>query len=562
MEKPERKSDIGLPSDNYADDQRRSALNIMEDAVRARREAEKLNVELRDSEMRYRRLFEAARDGILILDAETAQITDANPFIAELLGYRSAALMGKELWQLGFFKDAEANKAAMNELKTKRYIRYDNLPLETKTGGRIDVEFISSMYEEGDHLLIQCNIRDVSERKRLEEDLRKRNEELAAADRSKNQFIAMLSHELRSPLNAIRGWIQILMSPGAKAEDLRTGLSVIDRNSKLQAELISDLLDIHRIASGKIRLEFAAVDLREVIDSAIDAIGPAAAAKAIEIEREMDSTPVIISGDSARLQQVLSNLLGNAIKFTPKGGRILIALRAVDLHAEVVVSDTGQGIIAAALPGIFERFRQGNYPTNRSEGGLGLGLAISKQLVELHGGTISAGSLGAGQGSTFTISLPTVTADTVRPLAGTDKGEEESGSLDGILVLVVDDEADAREPLQKALERAGAETIAVASVGEALAVIEHRPPDVIVSDIAMPGRDGYDLVRSVGVLLATRGKRVPAIALTAYAATEDRDRAMSAGFQKHMTKPVEQAELIAAVAALAASGQADRHFTR
>lgn len=525
---------------------------IMSGMVREVTDRKLLEQELRGSEVRYRRLFESAHDGILILDAETGTIADSNPFISDLLGFSRAELAGKELWEIGLFRDIEASKNAMRELQKEGFIRYQDLPLEAKAGRRIEVEFVSNVYVEGARSVIQCNVRDITERRILEADLELRNEELARADESKNQFIAMLSHELRSPLNAIRGWIQILRRPDARAEDVHKGLEVIDRNSKAQAELISDLLDVHGIAAGKIRLELATIDLQEAIDLAVTGLTPVAAAKEIDIVWARGAAPTLVSGDALRLHQVLSNLIGNSIKFTPKGGHVRVTLRQQAGRAELVVSDTGQGISVAALPHIFERFRQADPDTTRYEGGLGLGLSIARRLVELHGGTITASSPGKGRGATFSVSLPLLVAGAVLPPVRDDgAGDETPVSLGGLLVLLVDDEADAREPVRRVLEGAGAETIAVASADQALAVFEDRRPDVIVSDIAMPGRDGYDLMRSICALPPTRGRRVPGIALTAFAAAEDRERAKRAGFQVHLTKPVGRAELIAAVAALA-----------
>lgn len=518
-------------------------------------ERRKADRALQESEARKAAMLQAALDCVITIDHE-GRIIEFNPAAERTFGRRREEVMGEQMADLII-------PTRLRERHRQGFAHY----LATGEGPVIDRRIeMPALRTDGTELIVELGItrihvegppmftaylRDITERKHLEEDLKNRNEELAEADKSKSQFIAMLSHELRSPLNAIRGWIQILKRPGATDEEFRMGLEVIDRTSKAQAELISDLLDIHGIAAGKIRLELAPVDLREVIDSAVNAIVPAAMAKEIRVDREMEPAPVIISGDPARLQQVLNNLLGNAVKFTPKGGRIRVLLRPDSAYANVVVSDTGQGISAAALPHIFEQFRQADPRISRYEGGLGLGLAISKQLVELHGGTISARSPGAGKGAAFAVSLPLLLAGAIRPPVRTEKAAAESVSLGGIFVLLVDDEVDAREPLRRVLESAGAETIAVASVDEALDVIAQRRPDVIVSDIAMPGRDGYDLMRSVRAMPAARDRRVPAIALTAYAATEDRDRAMSVGFQKHMAKPVEQAELIAAVASLA-----------
>jgi two-component system CheB/CheR fusion protein len=535
--------------------ERPSILLAFEDVTDHNRATTALQV----SETRYRRLFESAQDGILILDAKSARISDANPFLDDLLGYTHAELLGKELWQIGLFKDAEASKAAVEELQQKRYIRYEDLPLRTKTGQKIDVEFVSNVYTEGEHSVIQCNIRDISQRKKLEADLAKRNTELASADVAKNNFIAVLSHELRSPLNIINLWTKIIQRPRVDEGTLRKGVDIIQSSVQAQSQLIEDLLDVHRITAGKLRLEFDQLDLAAIVRSTVETMLPEVREKGIRVRNRIEPKPLHILGDPARLQQVLRNLLGNAVKFTPRGGEIRVSLKRSGARAELRVRDTGEGISAQMLPLIFDRFRMAEPLASHAHGGLGLGLAIARQLVELHGGTIGAESAGKGVGATFTISLPLVARSKVlrrrrAPAKGAPVHEERS--LAGVTVLAVDDEADAREALQHLLDGVGATTIVAGSTDEALVSFKKRRPDVIVSDIGMRGRDGYELLRAIRALPAGKGGGVPAIALTAYSTLEDRDRAMGAGFQLHLSKPVESARLIGAVAALVSGSAA------
>ncbi|HEU5182474.1 MAG TPA: chemotaxis protein CheB [Candidatus Polarisedimenticolia bacterium] len=397
---------------------------------------------------------------------------------------------------------------------------------------------------------------DISERRRadkehelLEGELRGRAEELDVANRDKSRFIAVLSHELRTPLNAISGWAQVLKQAGLSDDDRKRGVEVIARNSKMQAQLISDLLDVERIAGGKLSLVLRGVDLRGEVKAAIDTAQPAALEKQIRIDLQAAPDPLFILADSSRLQQVLGNLLSNAIKFTGPGGEIRVDLHQVDSRAETIVSDSGQGITAEALPHIFERFRQSEPTSGGSQGGLGLGLAVTKQLVELHGGSVSARSPGKGKGATFTVSLPL--ASEPRAAVAPVKGPELSpASLAGSMVLIVDDELEAREPVRRLLEEHGAEVLAVRSADEALEAIQQQRPDVLVSDIAMPGRDGYWLIRAIRSLPPGNGGRIPAIALTAFGTPEACERALQAGYTTHLTKPVGAAELVAALAAL------------
>jgi signal transduction histidine kinase/CheY-like chemotaxis protein len=384
--------------------------------------------------------------------------------------------------------------------------------------------------------------------------LRQRTAELETINRVKDEFLSVLSHELRTPLNAILGWAKLLRSgklDGAKAEQ---GLEVIERNAKSQAQLIEDLLDISRIITGKLRLKVRPLSLVSVIEAALDTVRPAADARSIRIQTVLDSEAGPVSGDPDRLQQVVWNLLSNAIKFTPKGGRVQVRVERINSHLEIIVSDTGQGISPEFLPHIFDRFSQADGSTTRVHSGLGLGLAIARNIVELHGGTIHAESPGEGQGTTFIVNLPLMivhrffdTPDRVHPTASSEVSLEDAPSLEGVNILVVDDEADTRELLITLLEQSGARVTAVASASEALEKLEQWQPDVLLSDIGMPDEDGYSLIRRVRTLSKERGGQIPAIALTAYARTEDRIRALEAGFQTHIAKPLEPAELIAVI---------------
>ena len=378
------------------------------------------------------------------------------------------------------------------------------------------------------------------------------------ASRLKDEFLATVSHELRTPLTAMLGWAYLLRAGHLDERSAENALETIERNARAQSQLIDDLLDVSRIITGKLRLDVRQVDPASFIESAIEALHPAAEAKGVRLQKVMDTGVTAIAGDPARLQQVVWNLLSNAIKFTPKGGRVQVRLERIDSHVEIAVSDTGSGISPQFLPHVFDRFRQADQSTTREHGGLGLGLAIVRHLVELHGGTVRAESLGEGKGTTFTVMLPLMTvyqadADDVRvhPVASniapsTDCPEK----LDGLKVLVVDDEANTRELLSVVLTRCGAVVDTAGTVVEALSSIERSKPDILISDIGMPGEDGYELIRKVRALAAEKGGKVPAVALTAYARTEDRLRVLRSGYQMHIPKPVELTELVAIVANL------------
>jgi signal transduction histidine kinase/ActR/RegA family two-component response regulator len=403
---------------------------------------------------------------------------------------------------------------------------------------------------------------DITEKRNAAEDREQllRSEQAARveserAGRMKDEFLATLSHELRTPLNAILGWSQLIRR-GDDKETLKEGLDVIERNARVQVQLIEDLLDMSRIISGKVRLDIQTVEPTSFIDTAVETVMPSADARGIRLQKIVDPKAGPIAGDPGRLQQVVWNLLSNAIKFTPKGGKVQVMLKRVDSRIEIAVSDTGQGIKPEFLPHVFERFRQADSSSTRSHGGLGLGLAIVKQLVELHGGTISAASSGPGLGSTFTVALPVLAIHRRHaaeprnhpPAVQSGALEGKPKVLEGMTVLVVDDEPDARSLVKRLLEDCGAKVEAAGSAAEAVRLVPTVRPNVLVSDIGMPVVDGYELLRRVRALGRQQGGDVPAVALTAFARSEDRTRALMAGYLVHVSKPVEPHELIATVA--------------
>ena len=393
------------------------------------------------------------------------------------------------------------------------------------------------------------------ERDRLLESERAARGEAERASRMKDEFLATLSHELRTPLNAILGYAQLLRSGVMGPSELGEAVEVIERNARAQTQIIEDLLDMSRIISGKVRLDVQSVNLVDVIEAAVQTVTPAADARGIRLQKILDPLAGPVSGDPGRLQQVFWNLLNNAIKFTPKGGRVQVVLGRVNSHVEVAVSDTGVGIKPEFLPYVFDRFRQADATTARRFGGLGLGLAIVKSLVELHGGSVHATSPGEGRGATFVLNLPLSLLKpdpgpkNARPAGAT--VEQFCADLSGVTVLVVDDERDARELVRRLLAECEARVLTAASADEGLALVARDRPDVLVSDIGMPGTDGYEFVRQVRALGPEQGGGVPAVALTAFARSEDRTRAVLAGYQMHLAKPVEPAELIAVIASLA-----------
>jgi PAS domain S-box-containing protein len=441
-----------------------------------------------------------------------------------------------------------------------------------KDGSLLDVSLTVSPIKDDTGRIVGASkiSRDISERKRAESDHLRAEEERArlldwtqAANRAKDEFLAILSHELRTPLNAILGWSEVLRQGRSDEETMQRGLQAISRNVKAQVRLIDDLLDVSRIASGKMRLEVRAVELAPIVVAALETIGPAAEAKRLRVTTVIDPSGTVL-GDPDRLQQVVWNLVSNAVKFTPKEGRIQVAVTRINSHVEITVSDSGKGISPDYLPFVFDRFSQADTSMRRQFGGLGLGLHIAHDLVELHGGTIEASSEGEGKGATFVVKLPRSLVHAPQPGEVRHHPTAETGGaaplpspdLSGLRVLVVDDDEGTREVAEAILGSLGAEVLQAASAQAAFEALIGRRPDVLVADIEMPGEDGYMLIKRVRSLPVRSGGATPAAALTAFARAEDRWRALDAGFQLHLAKPIEPLGLAIAVAHLAGRSSA------
>ena len=526
---------------------------------------------LRRSEERFRLLLEGVKDYAIFMIDPRGYIESWNKGAESIKGYKPDEIIGKHFSIFYPEEDIRSDKPG-HELKMAAEVgRYEDEGWRLrKDGSRFWASVVITPLKDKDGAL--CGFakitRDLTDRKYAEEQrLKLAREQVAraeaeAANRTKDEFLATISHELRTPLNAILGWGRLIRNSKLDKAGFDRALSTIERNAKLQAQLIDDLLDVSRIISGKLRLTVAPLELPPVIEAALDSIRPAADAKNIRLEVTLDSRSGLVSGDPDRLQQVVWNLLSNAVKFTQKGGRVQVRLERYNSHVDVTVSDTGKGISPEFLPYVFDRFRQADSSITRLHGGLGLGLTIVRQLVDLHGGHVWAHSPGEGEGASFTMQLPVIIAHGSGRLAL--NADEASGaspknptdfssspSLEGLRVLVVEDEPDARDLLRAILEERNAHVTTVASAAKAYETLEWLNPDVIISDIGMPGEDGYSLIRSLRLREARERKGWrPAIALTAHARVEDRLRALSAGYQAHIPKPVEPAELVAVIASL------------
>jgi signal transduction histidine kinase/ActR/RegA family two-component response regulator len=383
--------------------------------------------------------------------------------------------------------------------------------------------------------------------------------EAEAANTLKDEFLATLSHELRTPLNAVLGWARMLKTGSLDGATATRAIVVIERNANAQLQLIEDLLDVSRIITGKLRLDVKSVVPATVIEAAVDALRPAAEARGIRLQAVLDPRAGPVSGDPDRLQQIVWNLLSNAVKFTPRGGRVQVRLERVNSHVEIVVTDTGPGISAELLPYVFDRFRQADSSSQRAHGGLGIGLALVKNLVELHGGTVHAASDGIGTGATFTVKLPLMLhVEPAAEAAGAAWRMPPLSSLGGLSLLVLDDDTDALDLFATVLRQAGAEVRTARSVREALEMLATWEPDVIISDIEMPAENGYAFIRRLRGGEVPHGERIPAVAVTAYGGVSERIKIVSAGFDSYVAKPVEPDELAAIIGRLVTRARATR----
>jgi PAS domain S-box-containing protein len=521
------------------------------------------------AEQRFRLTVEASPNAVILVDGQ-GRIVLANSRVKTMFGYEPQELIGQSIEILV----PERFRARHSGYREQFHQKPEARPMGAgrdlfalrKDGSEFPVEIGLSPTESEEGLLVLATVVDITSRKSAEQERtqlleaeRAARNEAERANRLKDMFLATVSHELRTPLNAILGWSQLLSRSSLQGESAQAA-SIIQRNAKVQARLIEDLLDMSRIISGKIRLDMQVLDLSIVVNSAIEAVLPSAQVKNIQIGRDVDSTIGPVRGDPNRLQQVVWNLLTNAIKFTPKGGRVDVSLKRTDAHAQFVVSDTGIGISQEFLPFMFDRFRQADSSTSRQHAGLGLGLSIVKNLVDLHGGTVRAESKGENQGATFVVSLPI--ASDGKPEEAQEAPTESRVSwpaptaafgpqaFGGLKVMVVDDDPDACVLAQRVLEDCGARVATATSADEALGMLEPFAPDLIISDISMPGKDGYQFIKEVRAQESDRAVRTPAAALTALTRPEDRARAALSGYQAHISKPLTAAELIAVVASL------------
>ena len=534
--------------------------------VRDRTRRRQAEAALRASEKRFRSIFNQQFQFMAILSPEGV-LQDVNELPLRAAGTTREQVLGRPFWETPWWEGlpemragwparlAEAARSDAPVFSVDSYRAADGVRV-----AEASVTAVKDADGRVEFFIVQAS--DITERKRFEEERERLLRESQEANRLKDEFLATLSHELRTPLTAILGWAHLMRGGQLDGASAARALETIERNARAQAQLIDDLLDVSRIVTGKLHLDIAPVDPHSFIDPAVEAVRPAAEAKGVRLLKLIDTGAGVVMGDAARLQQVVWNLLSNAVKFTPRGGRVQARLERVNSQIEIAVADTGAGIAPEFLPHVFERFRQADQRTTRQHGGLGLGLAIVRHLVELHGGTVRAESEGEGAGATFTVSLPVSPvqrreegAERARPAArDTLPAHECPERLDGLRLLVVDDEPDARELLAVGLGQCGAEVVTASSAAEAVEAVSKERFDAIVSDIGMPDEDGYELIRRVRALPPEAGGRTPAAALTAYARTEDRLRAMRAGFEMHVSKPVELTELVVVIANLVRRG--------
>jgi PAS domain S-box-containing protein len=531
---------------------------------------------LRRSEERFRLLIEGVADYAIFMLDPNGRVSSWNSGAERIKGYAAGEIIGQHF---SIFYPQEVKDSGWPDHELQVAAEKGKF---VDTGWRLRKDgttfwanvTITALRDDAGKLLGFAKLtRDLTEAKRVEamESATQQREEMLDAERNarisaqratrlKDEFLATLSHELRTPLSAILGWTQLLLR-GEKSrgpEEQKRGIEVIERNARAQVKLIDDLLDLSRVMTGKLRLELQQVSFTSIVEAAVDSAMPSADVKGIRLKAILGaSSQDIVSADGARLQQVVWNLLTNAIKFTPKGGQVQVLLQRVNSHLELSVSDTGIGIPANYLPHVFDRFSQKDSSTTRAFGGLGLGLAIAKQLVELHGGAIRAASLGEGKGATFSVQLPLSivqlgdqSAPRIHPTAETHPGEMQPlPRLDGVHVFAVDDEPDARDLLRTVLEDQGAKVTSFASAEDVLAALKTTKPTVLVCDVGMPKVDGYQLIRTLRAE-ESRRERIPALALTAFARAEDRKRSLVAGYQAHLAKPFDVGELILVVADL------------
>ncbi|XXY50920.1 ATP-binding protein [Sorangium sp. So ce269] len=534
----------------------------LDEARRALAERERLEDELRRRERQLASLMANSPDAIYRMDLDL-RCTFMSPTSLAVTGLPPEHYVGRTPRENGLpLEVCEAGEAACREAQRTGKPQRMEFSLGAR---RFRARYIPELGPDGAVESFMGITEDVTaerladeERQKLLESERAARDEAERASRVKDDFVATLSHELRSPINAILGWARILRSRAQEPQALARGLEVIERNARLQSDMVSELLDMSRVVSGKLRLDVQPVDLPAVLQGALEAVKLAAEAKGLTVVSRVEPEAGSLRGDPARLQQVAWNLLSNAAKFTPAGGRIDIALRRAGAFAELSVTDTGPGIAPQFLPHLFERFRQADASSTRKYGGLGIGLSIVKHLVELHGGTVEVASGGEGRGATFTVKLPLAGASpqapgaTQRPTSARAEAlaDYPAAELTGVRVLVVDDQPDAREVAQRVLEECAASVTTVGSAAEAMAALERERPDVLVSDLGMPCEDGFQLIRRVRGLGPARGGATPAVALSALARAEDRARALGAGYQAHVAKPVDPAEFVGVVAAL------------
>ena len=492
------------------------------------------------SEVRYRRLFESARDGILILDAGTMRIVDANPFMYELLSYSREQFIGKELWEIGLFEDKSESQTAVRTLKETGYVRYEDLPLESKQGKTRQVEFICNVYKEGGQEVAQCNIRDITQRKQMERRIQEQAKELADASRRKDQFLAMLSHELRNPMAPIFNALQLMGREGGENDLQREARGVIERQVRHLSKLVDDLLEVSRIATGRIRLHIERVDLNGILQKAVERLRPDIDRRQQQLAVTLADGVVWVDADTTRLEQIIGNLLNNASKYNNPGGHIWLSVGAQDEQAVIRVQDDGIGMAPELLPHIFDMFTQADKSLDRSEGGLGIGLALVKSLVELQHGTVEVHTEGIGRGCEFVVRLPLAAE---RPASQQEAASPQppTAATDTLRILVVDDSVDAAKMSAMLLRTWGHEVRTAHNGPDALQRATGFHPHVILCDIGLPGMDGYEVARHIRH--SPHLKDVRLVAVTGYGQDSDRQRSQEAGFDHHLVKPVESPDL-------------------